>query len=497
MLDAVRVPLLVLDDRLRVRSANRAFVAAFAGQADILGAGWFEIDGGAWDVPALRAAAGDLLAGKLELTLDVDLEIPRGRPRTVEVAGSAMRGKSEAPLLLLTLVDVTERAELVRAAESANRTKDVFLATLSHELRVPLHTITLQSDLLMTGAPGAAKARRVATAISLAARAQEQIMSDLLDVSAILAGKMQLERQPVDMPAVIGAAVSGARASAAARQIRLRTSLDRSAGLVVGDPTRLQQVVANLLGNAIKFTPPGGQVAVTLSRSAGGVQVQVSDTGQGIAPEVLPRVFDRYVQGEDPSSAGYGGLGLGLTIVRDLVGLHRGSVRARSAGPGQGATFTVELPVMGARASPGPPPPAPRSPGDLRGIRVLIVEDVPSSRDVISDILRFRAAEVRAVASAAEVMDALADFRPDVMLCDVAMPGEDGYSLMRRVRALDPDQGGRIPAVALTALATKRDRRRALTAGFHMHMTKPTPAYELCEAVRKAYQLAHRSRVLD
>src|SRR6266545_4229129 len=171
MLDAVRVPLLVLDDRLRVRSANRAFVAAFAGQADILGAGWFEIDGGAWDVPALRAAAGDLLAGKLELTLDVDLEIPRGRPRTVEVAGSAMRGKSEAPLLLLTLVDVTERAELVRAAESANRTKDVFLATLSHELRVPLHTITLQSDLLLSRAsPGPAKTRRVAEAISQAAR---------------------------------------------------------------------------------------------------------------------------------------------------------------------------------------------------------------------------------------------------------------------------------------------------------------------------------------
>ncbi len=498
IVEAVRVPLVVLDDRMRVRSVNRAFHAVFAGQPEVVGASWFDIDGRAWDRPELRAALDDLLADERDMRQEVHVEVPRGHLRAVAVAGSAVRWESEAPLILLTLVDITQRAERLDAAEAAravaeaaNRTKDVFLATLSHELRVPLHTITLQADLLLSGAATSrARLRRVGQAVSQAAVAQERIISDLLDVSAILAGKMMLRRQPVDMAAVVGAAVHGIRAAAAARQIKLRVALQRAPGPVLGDPTRLQQVVANLLSNAVKFTPPGGQVTVKLERSPAGVRVRVSDSGRGIAREFLPQVFDRFVQSEEPGAAGYGGLGLGLAIVRDLVRLHRGTVQAESAGVGRGATMTVELPVTdpGAAQSDERVAAAPRQRSELGGIRVLIVEDDPSSREVLSDILRFRSAEVRAVGSAAEVIDALADFRPHVMLCDVAMPGEDGYSLMRRVRALAPGQGGRTPAVALTALATKKDRRRALTAGFQMHVAKPTPAAELCEAVLRVYE---------
>jgi signal transduction histidine kinase/CheY-like chemotaxis protein len=385
------------------------------------------------------------------------------------------------------------RAIAARAiAEQANRAKDVFLATLSHELRVPLHTITLQSDLLTTGAaPGPAKARRIGQAIGAAARGQERIISDLLDVSAIMAGKMRIKRQPVDMAGVVGAAVRDIRAAAAARQLRLRVAMDRSAELVLGDPTRLHQIVANLLSNAVKFTPAGGQVAVALSRATGGVRVVVKDTGQGIAPDLLPHVFDRFVQA-GTSETGYGGLGLGLAIVRDLVRLHRGAVRAESHGIGRGAVFTVDLPALTAvrAAKDAEPPPLARQRAELKGIRVLVVEHDAGSRDVLSDILRFRAAEVRAVGSAAEVVTALAEFRPDVLLCDVMMPGEDGYSLMRRVRSLDADKGGRVLAVALTALASKQDRRRARTAGFHMHVSKPTEAAALCRAVRRVYRRA-------
>ncbi|HWM88073.1 MAG TPA: hybrid sensor histidine kinase/response regulator [Kofleriaceae bacterium] len=503
MLDAIGVPLLVLDPSMCVRSVNRAYVATF--QPAATGARWLDCDGGAWDQPELRAGLDDLLAAGRDLAIEIEVELPRGNPRTVWLTGSAARWHDGSPVVLVTLVDVTAEArrlsaaeEARAAAEAANRTKDVFLATLSHELRVPLHTITLQSDLLRAGAVSSqARMRRVGLAISQAAGAQEQIISDLLDVSAILAGKMQLKRQPVDMPSVVSAAVSGVRAAAAAKEIRMRVGLDRSAGLVLGDPTRLQQVVANLLSNAIKYTPSGGLVTIKLGKSAaGGVRVRVSDTGQGIAGDVLPHVFDRFVQGE-PGSDSYGGLGLGLAIVRDLVRMHDGAVAAESPGLGRGASFTVELPGIatsdakhGKRAGTEPALPRPRD--ELRGMRVLVVEDDPSSREVLSDILRFRSAEVMAVGSAAEVIEALARFRPHVMLCDVAMPGEDGYSLMRRVRALEPAQGGRVPAVALTALATVKDRRRALTAGFHMHVAKPTPAAELCEAVRRVYDQADR-----
>ena len=510
MLDAIRVPLLVLDDRIRVRSVNRAFHTVFGGQAEVVGASWFQIDGRAWDRPELRAALDDVLADDRDVNLEVRVEVPRGHPRAVAVAGSAVRRSGDEPLILLTLIDTPrdarlDAAETARAvAEAANRAKDVFIATLSHELRVPLHTITLQADLLLSGAvSGPARMRRVGESVSQAARAQEQIISDLLDVSAILAGKMVLKRQPVDAVAVVRAAVHDVRAAAAAKEMRLRVALARSVGVVMADPTRLQQVVANLLSNAVKFTPSGGQVAITLDAIAGGMAIRVSDNGQGIAPELLPHVFDRFVQGEEPGSATYGGLGLGLAIVRDLVRLHGGTVTADSLGLGRGATFTVELPGLeSSRAPAGGPAPgtgqaasaAPRPLSELKGIRVLVVEDDPSSREVLSDILRFRSAEVLAVSSAAEVVDALSDFRPDVMLCDVAMPGEDGYSLMRRVRALGPDEGGRVPAVALTALATKRDRRRALSAGFHLHVAKPTPAAELCDAVLRVYRESRGKR---
>lgn len=523
LLDAVPVPLVLLDQRMRVRAANCAFRDALAGGEEILGAAWFELDGGLWDRPGMRALIREVRGGArpIEGDLELDIEVPGGRRRTLAVSGSSLGGDGGARLILLGLVDVTERAERLRAAsgareeaERANRTKDVFLATLSHELRAPLHSLTLHADLLLTGAPpGPAKVRRIGNAIRRSIGTQTRIVGDLLDVSAILAGKLAIKRQPVDMPAVVGAAVGDLRAAARARQLRLRVALDRTAGPVVGDQTRLQQVVANLLANAIKFTPAGGRIAVALQASRAAVRIRVSDTGQGISADLLPHVFDRFVQA-DSGASGHGGLGLGLAIVRDLVRLHRGEVRAESDGLGRGATFTVELPTRAASAAAGDRQPRARRStaravpivaepapdradprrDHLKGIRVLVVEDDPGSRSALTDTLRLRSAEVRAVGSAAEMMDALAAFRPDVLLCDVAMQGEDGYSLMRRVRALGPDRGGQTPAVALTGLATRQDRRRALTAGFHMHVPTPAPAAVLCAAVREVSRARREGR---
>jgi PAS domain S-box-containing protein len=389
-----------------------------------------------------------------------------------------------------------ENARLYREAQEVNRLKDEFLATLSHELRTPLTAVLGWTRLLGTGQLDEATARRAMDTIERNAQSQVQLIDDILDVSRIIRGKLRLNVRAVELAPVIESAVDSVRPAAEAKGIRLHVVLDRQAGPVSGDPDRLQQVVWNLLSNAIKFTPKDGRVQVLLARADSQLEITISDTGQGIAPEFLPYVFDRFRQADPTTTRAHGGLGLGLAIVRHLVELHGGQVRAESAGAGRGATFRVVLPLLAMQAA-GSRPPAERRaaaqagpngfpldcPPELAGLRVLICEDDADSRELLIAVLRQCEAEVLAVARAADALDALDAWRPDVLVSDIEMPDEDGYALIRKVRARAPERGGQIPAAALTAYARSEDRMRALVAGFQIHVPKPVEPAELVTVV--------------
>jgi signal transduction histidine kinase/ActR/RegA family two-component response regulator len=384
---------------------------------------------------------------------------------------------------------------LARAtAEQALRAKDEFLSTLSHEMRNPLNAVigwtrtltdrpTLDPDLLT-------RALRV---IDRNASAQIRMIDDLLDVARIAAGKLRLELQPVDVPAVALAAVDVIMPTAKAKRIDVRTSLDPTTPRVLGDPQRLQQIIWNLLSNGVKFTEPGGRIDLRVRPEGGAMRLVVSDTGHGISPEFLPFVFERFRQSDASSARRFGGLGLGLALVRELVDLHGGTVRADSEGEGKGATFTVELPGMRLSETTGEEEPRLRATDDapsLREIRVLVVEDEADSRELLVETLSASGAEVVAVASCQE---ALAELRqasgrrpPHVIVSDLGMPKEDGYDLIRQVRALPEAEGGRIPAIALTGYANPEDRRRALVAGYHGHVAKPMDRLAVIAAIRRA-----------
>jgi len=379
--------------------------------------------------------------------------------------------------------ELLRREQQARAvAEAANRAKDEFLAVVSHELRTPLNAVYGWARVLQSGQLDPEAAERALATIVRNADAQVQLIDDLLDVSRVVSGKMRLDVRPVDLKAVVDAAVDAIRPAAAAKAIRLQTVLDPRAGPTNGDPARLQQVVWNLVMNAVKFTPKGGQVQVQLRRVNSHVEIVVSDTGQGIAAEVLPFVFDRFIQADSSSTREHSALGIGLALVKHLVDLHGGGVTARSPGPGEGATFTVTLPLPIAEIPPGPIP-RPHAtvsgpdglPEGLRldGLRVLVVDDDPDSLDLASAILLAGGAAVKTCLSAAEAVAVLPEWRPDVLVSDIEMPGEDGYALIRRVRALAREQGGDTPAVALTAYGYTQDRMRSLTAGYTMHVPKP------------------------
>jgi PAS domain S-box-containing protein len=381
-------------------------------------------------------------------------------------------------------------------AERASRMKDDFLATLSHELRTPLNAILGWSQILGTGGPPEPQDLEEGLAvIERNARAQTQIIEDLLDMSRIISGKVRLDVGPLDVAAVVRASLDTVRHAAEAKTIRLQPALHPTNGEVIGDANRLQQVFWNLLSNAIKFTPAGGHVQVSLRREGGHVEVSVADTGPGISAEFLPYVFDRFRQADASTTRRHGGLGLGLSIVKHLVELHGGSVRAASAGAGRGATFTVSLPSSAARAEPQQPaaerPPATEAPAEvyrdarrhLRDVDVLVVDDEPDARSVVRRLLEDCGAAVRTAASAREAIDLFRAKPPDVLVCDIGMPGEDGYSLIRRVRDLGKDAGGGVPALALTAYARAEDRMRAVRAGFQMHVVKPVEPVELVTMV--------------
>jgi signal transduction histidine kinase len=393
-----------------------------------------------------------------------------------------------------------ERARLLvleqaarRHAEEANRMKDEFLATLSHELRTPLNAILGWVQVLRTGKLDEAAAARALETIERNSRAQAQLIADLLDVSRIITGKLRLDFKPVELHRIIDAALESGRPGADAKGVQLAVSLGRLASPVLGDPDRLQQVVWNLLSNAIKFTPRGGRVEVRLTEAPPNAVIRISDSGIGIRPDFLPFVFDRFRQAESTQTRSHGGLGLGLSIVRHLVELHGGSVEVESAGEGRGATFTVNLPLR-TEAREGEPllehaatPPQGiwNLPHLLKGLRVLVVEDEEDTRDLLVMALEQCGAEVAAFAS---VPEALADFDravPDVLVSDIGVPLEDGYSLIRKVRAREPAEGGGVPAAALTAYARAEDRQRVLEAGFQAHLAKPIDAAELVTAVAR------------
>jgi PAS domain S-box-containing protein len=379
------------------------------------------------------------------------------------------------------------------AAELASRMKDEFLATLSHELRTPLSAILGWSHLLRGPNVGADELRRGLETIERNARMQTQLIEDLLDMSRITSGKVRLDVQPVQPAAFIEAALETVRPGAEAKGIRLVKVLDERAGPVYGDPARLQQVVWNLLNNAIKFTPKGGRVQVVLERVNSHVELGVSDTGIGIDPAFVDHVFERFRQADSSTTRQYGGLGLGLAIVKHLVEQHGGTVRAQSTGRDKGATFTIHLPLAlvhpdageMARRHPQAPPPvaADFKPVDLSGVTVLVVDDQPDARELVARLLGDCGARVSTAGDAGEALALVEREKPDVLLSDIGMPDVDGYELLRRVRALGEARGGQVPAIALTAFARSEDRTRALRHGFRVHVAKPVDPAELIATV--------------
>ena len=403
-------------------------------------------------------------------------------------------------------IDIHERKEAEKDSEAqlkgeqrarieAERTallKDEFLATVSHEMRTPLTAMLGWVQLLRNGTLSPDTVPQALETIERNARAQAKLIDDLLDMSRILSGRLRLDVQQVQPAEIVEAAISAAEPAATAKGVRIVSDLDPHTGPIVGDPTRLQQIIWNLLNNAIKFTPAKGLVTVRLKRIDYSLEISVTDTGEGITPEFLPHVFDRFRQQDASTVRRHQGLGLGLAIVKQLVELHGGSVEARSPGVSKGATFLVHLPISAAmpqRVRQTPPPAATeRTPEEiplpsLLGTKVLVVDDDADARELLRSILAQSGASVRTAGSAAEAIQQFDARQPDVLVSDIGMPGRDGYDLIRHIRSRSTESGGHVPALALTAFARSDDRRRAIGAGFHMHLAKPVEPAELVTVV--------------
>ena len=446
----------------------------------------------------VAARSGEAIGGLFFGHAEAGVFSARTERLVVGIAAQASVAIDNARLYEETRRVALERELLVESERAARlemarvgHLKDEFLATLSHELRTPLTAILGWAKVLARKPGDPQTLERGLDAIHRNAVAQARLIDDLLDMNRIVSGKVRLDVQPTDLAHVVEIAIEAVRPSAEAKEIRLRTIVDPHAGPVSGDPNRLQQVLWNLLTNAVKFTPKQGRVEVVLQRVNSHLEVAVVDSGIGIAAEFLPLVFDRFRQADSSITRRHGGLGLGLSIVKQLVELHGGTVQAKSDGEGQGATFLVSLPLAALRAAVDREHPAVRavdlpSDGaaiDLRGLRVLVVDDEPDARELIGELLRECGAQVEVASSVAEALEALQRMRPELLLSDIGMPGRDGYQLIREVRALAPEQGGRIPAIALTAFARSEDRARAILAGYQVHVSKPIEAHELLAAV--------------
>ena len=432
--------------------------------------------------------------------LNVSLTVSPVRDANGRVVGASkvarditdrIEAERELERLLASEKEAREQAEL------ANRLKDEFLAVVSHELRSPLNAITGWASLMRTGRLDAGQSARAVETILRNAQAQNQLIGDLLDVSRIVSGRLRLNIKPFQFSSVVEAALQVVRPAADAKSIRLETSIDQNAGPVTGDPDRLQQVFWNLLSNAVKFTPSGGHVRIRVQQVDSHVETTVSDNGKGIDRNLLPLIFERFRQGDSTTAREHGGLGLGLAIVRHLVELHGGVVSARSPGEGKGAEFVVELPIAlapaglgdesrvhhGAGASGAFPMPS------LGGLRILVVDDDADAREVISAVLVQAGADVATASSAPQAIDLVESWGPNVLISDIGMPNQDGYDLIRKLRARSTDRASHIPAIALTAFARSQDRLKALSAGYQMHVAKPIEPLELVTVVAS---LTHR-----
>jgi signal transduction histidine kinase len=439
-------------------------------------------------IAQLRAAAQAM--GRREILPPPDGSIQEIHEVAVALATASeqlARGEAERE-------DLLRKERLAReTAEAADRAKDEFMAVVSHELRTPLNAVYGWARILQSGKLNdEARIARATDAIVRNADVQVQLIDDLLDLSRITTGKMRLEFRMVDLAAVLQAALDAVRPAAGAKGMPIETVVDAGVGPVGGDAARLQQVVWNLLMNAGKFSPSGAPVEVRLQRADGHVEIVVSDSGQGIDPEMLPHVFERFRQADSSSTRAHGGLGLGLALVKHLVELHGGTVTAHSDGPGRGATFAVKLPfsralpaaAVAARSA-GSAPSSESPPGTVRldGLRAVVVDNDADALGLAEAVLAGAGAEVRTCLGAAEAFDILRRWRPDVLLSDIEMPGEDGYSLVRKVRSLAAAEGGSTPAIALTAYGRPQDRQRALEAGFSVHVPKPVDPAELTAIV--------------
>ncbi|HLA12777.1 MAG TPA: PAS domain S-box protein [Pyrinomonadaceae bacterium] len=448
--------------------------------------------------PALRAIREGTIVGLANHTMLIAKD---GSEIAIDDSGAPIRATGGDLLgSVLIFRDITERrlAEEERTrllaseraareqAEAASRAKDEFVATISHEIRSPLNAIVGWAQMLSTGKLDQDETARAIETITRNARIQVKLIEDLLDISRVITGKLNLSFRAVDPQKVVEAALDSIRPAAEAKSIQIDLDLEASDNLVSADPDRLQQICWNLLSNAVKFTPRHGRIGVQMQRVDSRLEFTVKDSGAGIAPEFLPFVFDRFSQANTTTERKYGGLGLGLAIARHLVEMHGGAIRAESPGEGQGATFTVAIPLRVVRENPkdsverlGGPDGLLGSAPALLGLRLLVLDDEAETRELLTTMLQEKGAEVRECATADEALATIEQWQPHVVVSDIGMPGEDGYSFIKRLRALEAQRGWSIPAVALTAYARSEDRMRALAAGFRMHVTKPVEALEL------------------
>jgi len=505
LFEAARDGILILDAvTLKITDVN-PFMTELLGysHAEFLGKELWEI-GLFSDKEASQAAFKELQGTGYLRYEDLPLQDTNGKLRDVEFVSNVYEEDSHQ-VIQCNIRDITDRkrAEKERTlllaaaqsarveADSANGVKDEFLATLSHELRTPLTSILGWSHLLTDGRLDKHQTARAIETIARNARAQGRLIDELLDISRIVTGKLSLNLRVVKLAPLIQAVVDDVRPAADARSINLEAAFDSDVGPILGDPDRLQQIVWNLLTNAIKFTPKGGDVQVRLQRNDSHALITVNDSGQGIATELLPHVFERFRQADSSNTRSSGGLGLGLSIVRQLVELHRGTVTAESSGENAGTTFRVMLPVPSLPEVPNAAektdlnnernsPTTAQHP--LNGLRVLVVDDEQDTRELVAAVLTTCGAEVVSVGSATEALDQMEQQRFDLLISDIGMPGMNGYDLISRIRQLGEEHGGRTPAMALTAYAGIDDRKRALAAGYEMHIPKPFVAAELISA---------------
>ncbi|MBW4516840.1 MAG: PAS domain-containing protein [Timaviella obliquedivisa GSE-PSE-MK23-08B] len=514
IVETVPTPLVILDTDLRVNTASRSFYDTFqVSKAETEQSSLFALGNGQWNIPQLRSSLTDLLDNQVEIEdLEIEHYFERIGQKTMLLNACKLR-RNDSLMLLLSIEDITERKQFEtersqllmqeqsarKQAEMANQAKDEFLSNLSHELRSPLNSMMGWAKLLSSRTLDSTAEARALEVIEQSAKAQSQLIEDLLDTSRIVSGKLRLTTCPIDLLLVVESAIAIVQLSAQAKSIQIISSLNPVS--ILGDSDRLQQVLWNLLSNAIKFTPSGGRVEITLEALPTYAEIRVSDTGQGIEADLLPYIFDRFRQGDASSTKASQGLGLGLAIVRQLIELHGGTIQAESLGAAQGTTMIVRLPLQSLPQEPAPlnqnepeltaldAPIASSSNAvlSLEGLHLLVVDDQVDTREMFQFVLEQHGAEVRAVASAKAAIAALSEYpnRYNVLISDIGMPGENGYFLIKQVRSLSAEAGGQIPAVALTGYAGEQERQMAIEAGFQAHIAKPVDPDQLVMIVAR------------